>query len=45
MPLQKCSWLMKLGSTERVWPYVIGGFLLGISYAYLVMHLILDHLR
>jgi hypothetical protein len=45
MPLSKCSWLMKFGSTERIWPAALGGFVLGIAYAYLVIHLVLDHLR
>jgi len=37
-------WLMRWGTSQRVWPAALVGFIIGITYAYALMHLILYHL-
>lgn len=35
---------MKWGENPRVWPAALLGFIIGITYAYSVMHLVLYHI-
>lgn len=38
------DWLVKWGHSQAAWPWAVGGFVIGLAYSYILMHLILDHL-